>query len=101
VPVLVVALPYGAALLSRAAPGVVGARRMAVMGIAVLAAVTLVHIVYLSNSGFPERSYRRDMVPYAGLAEEIRKAGSTMEQLWRLAGGMAAICVQSCRASVL
>lgn len=75
VPVLVAALPYSAALLSRAAPGVVGARRIAVLGVTVLLIVTLTRTVYLSNSGFPERTYRRDMTPYAGLADEIRKAG--------------------------
>ena len=75
VPILIGAVPYSAALLSRSFPGTEGARRIAVIAVCILVAITLLRVVYLSNSGFPERSYRREMWPIAGLADEMRAAG--------------------------
>ena len=75
VPVLVASLPYSAALLSRAAPSVDDARRMAIVGLCALVTVTGVRLAYLSNSGFPEETYRREMWPIAELAREMRASG--------------------------
>lgn len=72
-PVIVPAIPYSAGLLSRAAPS--DARGMAVIGLGSLVVITLIHWAYLANSGFPPDAHRRDMLPYAGLASEMRRLG--------------------------
>jgi hypothetical protein len=75
IPILIAVLPYSAGLLARAAPGEVGPKRLAILALATLVAISLVRLVYLSNSGFPEPSYRREMWPFAGLAGAMREAG--------------------------
>jgi 4-amino-4-deoxy-L-arabinose transferase-like glycosyltransferase len=75
VPVLVAAIPYSACLLSRHVPDAAAAERFAALSISVLVVIVLLRLLLLSNSGFPEFSYRREMWPIAGLAEEMRAAG--------------------------
>lgn len=75
VPVLVAAIPYGACLLSRHVPDAAGAERFAALGISVLVVIVLLKLVFLSNSGFPEFSHRREMWPIADLGKEMRAAG--------------------------
>lgn len=86
VPVLVASLPFSAALLSRAAPRTEDARRMALLGLCTLLAITALRFVYLSNSGFPEATYRREMWPIADLADQMRAAGYDQGTLVAVSG---------------
>ena len=74
-PVMIAAVPWSAAVLSRAAPGTDSAGLVAVIGVSALVVIVLVRLVYLGNSGFPEDSRRQDMLPFADLAREMRDAG--------------------------
>jgi hypothetical protein len=85
-PVLIMVLPWSAGLLARAAPGEIGPRRLATLGMTVLVIVSLLRLVYIGNSGFPPNHYRREMIPYAGLAEEMRKAGMDTGTLVTIGG---------------
>lgn len=75
IPVLVAAIPWSACLLSRHVPYADGAERFAALSLLILVAIVLLRLLYLSNSGFPEFSSRREMWPIADLAEEMRAAG--------------------------
>jgi hypothetical protein len=74
-PVLVSAIPYSACLLSRHVPDAVRAERFAALSISILVVIVLARLMHLSNGGFPESSYRREMWPIADLARELRDAG--------------------------
>jgi len=86
VPVLVAAIPYSACLLSRRVPDAAGAERFEALSISILVVIVLLKLVLLSNSGFPEFSYRRDMWPIADLAEEMRAAGIDRGTLVTISG---------------
>jgi 4-amino-4-deoxy-L-arabinose transferase-like glycosyltransferase len=75
VPIWIAVMPYSAGLLARAAPGMIGPRRLAVLSLTVLALITLARLIYLGNSGFSDTSHRREMWPFAGLASAMREAG--------------------------
>jgi hypothetical protein len=75
IPILIMLLPWSAALLTRLYSAPDGARHLAMIGVVVLAAVTLGRLFYLGNSGFPEQSYRNEMRPFEGLAAAMREAG--------------------------
>jgi hypothetical protein len=86
VPVLVAAIPYSACLLSRRVPNAAGAERFAALGISTLVVIALLKLLFLSNSGFPEFSYRREMWPIADLAKEMRAAGIDRGTLVTISG---------------
>jgi hypothetical protein len=75
VPVLVAAIPYSACLLARHVPDASGAQRFAALSVSILILITLLKLMFLSNSGFPQFSYRREMWPIHDLAGELRAAG--------------------------
>lgn len=86
VPVLVAAIPWSACILSRHVPYADGAERFAALSLAILVVVVLLRLLFLSNSGFPEFSYRREMWPIAGLGEEMRAAGIDQGTLVAISG---------------
>lgn len=86
VPVLVAAIPYSACLLSRHVPNAAGAERFAALGLSILVVIVLLRLLFLSNSGFPEFSYRREMWPIADLAQEMRAAGIDRGTLVTISG---------------
>jgi 4-amino-4-deoxy-L-arabinose transferase-like glycosyltransferase len=75
IPILIMLLPWSACLLARLYGAPDGPRHLAMIAMATLVVVTLARLFYLSNSGFPEQSYRSEMRPYAGLAATLREQG--------------------------
>ena len=85
-PVLIAAIPYSACLLSRHIPDASRARGFAAFSISILVVIALVRLIYLSNSGLPESSYRREMWPIGDLAQQMREAGIDQGTLVAVSG---------------